>query len=85
MSTRTRLPGFAGFKFHWVDNGHIAIQSETRSDVSHIMEFQKNKWICTCENATIEKNPRCKHVKWMDTIDQTLRQLKEIREQSAIA
>lgn len=54
-------------KILWRDNDHVAMDSESRpGEVGHSLERVNDKWVCTCENATLAKNPNCKHVKYLE-------------------
>lgn len=64
-----------GLKVIWNDRNHALVQSETREEVAHAVDLED--MTCSCENAQIDKNPRCKHIVYLEEVRKALQELRE--------
>jgi hypothetical protein len=55
---------------YW-DNGHVLLRSQYRKDVAHSVDLHDGT--CSCENAQIDKNKECKHLKFVRFIAEEIR------------
>lgn len=59
----------AGMRFRVEGPGRAVISSMSRPELEHIVEWDHERWVCTCESFGFQKG-RCKHVErikeWLD-------------------
>lgn len=67
MATILKRWGFQkpvrGMKVTRIGRHHFQVESETRPEITHIVDTSEHMPTCSCENATLSKALMCKHIR----------------------